>query len=105
MPLIKVKKNYQITLPTSLRKILKIAEGDYLVVEKQDSALVLKPVKITHPDQAYFYSKKWQEGEKKADENIAKGEVLGPFNKIKNSLKALKTSEIQKAGDKQLAGI
>jgi len=94
MPLIKVKKNYQITIPTALRRVLKIAEGDYLEVEKQDSELVLKPVKMIHPDQAYFYSKDWQEGEKKADENIAKGEVLGPFSKIKDGLKALKTAKI-----------
>jgi antitoxin MazE len=94
MPLIRVKKNYQITLPTSLRRILKIAEGDYLEVEKQDSEIILKPVKMVHPDQAYFYSKEWQEGEKKADEDIAKGEVLGPFSKIKDGLKALKTAKI-----------
>ncbi len=94
MPLIKVKKNYQITLPTGLRRMLKIAEGDYLEVERQNNALVLKPVKMIHPDQAYFYSKEWQEGEKKADKNIAKGEVLGPFSKIKDGLKALKTVKI-----------
>jgi antitoxin MazE len=94
MPLIKVKKNFQITLPTALRKTLRIAEGDYLEVEKKDNELVLKPVKMVHPDQAYFYSEEWQEGERKADEDIRKGEVLGPFSKIKNGLKALKTAKI-----------
>jgi AbrB family looped-hinge helix DNA binding protein len=94
MLLIKVKKNFQITLPTGLRKTLKIAEGDYLEVEKQDSELVLKPVKVVHPDQAYFYSEEWQEGEKKADEDIRKGDVIGPFTKIKDGLKALKTAKI-----------
>ena len=94
MPLIKVKKNFQITLPTKLRKSLKIAEGDYLEVERQDSELVLKPVKVVHPDQAYFYTEEWQKGETKADEEIKKGEVLGPFSKIKDGLKALKTAKI-----------
>jgi antitoxin MazE len=94
MPLIKVKKNYQITIPTGLRKTLKIAEGDYLEVEKQDGDLVLKPVKLVHPDQAYFFTKDWQEGETLADEEIAKGEVLGPFKDIKNALKALKTAKL-----------
>ena len=94
MPLIKVKRHYQITLPTALRKTLKIAEGDYLEVEKQDSELILKPVKMIHPDEAYFYSKEWQEGEKRADEDIRKGEVLGPFTKIKDGLKVLKTAKI-----------
>jgi AbrB family looped-hinge helix DNA binding protein len=94
MPLIKVKKNYQITIPTALRRNLKIAEGDYLEVEKQDSELILKPVKMIHPDQAYFYSKEWQEGEAKADEDVRKGDVIGPFSKIKDGLNALKTTKI-----------
>jgi antitoxin MazE len=94
MPLIKVKKNYQITIPTAIRRTLRIAEGDYLEVEKQDSELVLKPVKMIHPDQAYFYSKDWQEGEAKADEDIKQGEMIGPFGKIKESLKALKTTRV-----------
>jgi antitoxin MazE len=94
MPLVKVKKNYQITIPTNLRKTLKIAEGDYLEVEKQNRELILRPMKMVRPDEAYFYSKEWQEGEKKADENIKNGEVLGPFTKVKEGLKALKTAKI-----------
>jgi AbrB family looped-hinge helix DNA binding protein len=94
MPLIKVKKNFQVTIPTTLRKTLKIAVGDYLEVEKQGSELVLKPVKLVHPDQAYFFSKEWQEGEARADEDIAKGDVVGPFKNIKDGLKALKTAKI-----------
>ena len=94
MALIKVKKNFQITLPNRLRRTLKIAVGDYLEVERQDSELVLKPVKMIHPDQAYFYTREWQEGETQADEDIEKGKVLGPFDNIKKGLKALKTAKI-----------
>jgi AbrB family looped-hinge helix DNA binding protein len=94
MPLIKVKQNYQITLPNSLRKYLNIAVGDYMEVEKQDGELVLKPVKMVHPDQAYFYTKEWQEGEADADKDIAKGDVLGPFDNITDGLDALKSTKI-----------
>ena len=94
MPLVRVKKNFQVTIPPTLRKILKIAVGDYLEVEKQDCELILKPVKLVHPDQAYFFTKEWQEGEARADEAIAKGEVLGPFDDHKKCLKALKTAKI-----------
>lgn len=94
MPLIKVKKNFQVTIPTTLRRTLKIAVGDYLEVEKQNSELILKPVKMIHPDQAYFFTKEWQEGEAQADKDIAKGEILGPFDDLKNGLKALKTAKI-----------
>ena len=94
MPLIKVKKHFQITLPSKLRKNLRIAEGDYLEVEKQDSQLILKPVKMVPTDEAYFHTKEWQKGEAQADKDRKKGEVLGPFGNLKNGLEALKTAKI-----------
>jgi len=94
MPLIKVKKHFQITLPSSLRKNLRIVEGDYLEAEKQDSQLVLKPVKMVPTDEAYFHSKEWQRGEAQADEDIKKEEVIGPFDNIADSLTALKKAKI-----------
>jgi hypothetical protein len=64
--------------------------GDYLEVEKQDNELVLKPVKMIHPDQAYFYTGEWQEGETRADRDLERGEVLGPFDDIKKASRPLK---------------
>lgn len=94
MPLVKVKQNYQITIPNSLRRGLKIAVGDYMEAEQQDGELVLKPVKLVHPDQAYFYTAEWQKGEADADKDIAKGDALGPFDNIADGLAALKTAKI-----------
>ncbi|HPD60754.1 MAG TPA: AbrB/MazE/SpoVT family DNA-binding domain-containing protein [Thermodesulfobacteriota bacterium] len=94
MPLIKVKQNYQITIPNNMRKDLKISVGDYMEVEKQSGNLVLKLVKLVHPDQAYFYTGEWQKGEAQADADIAKGEVLGPFDNLNDSLDALKNAKI-----------
>jgi len=94
MSLIKVKKHFQITLPSNLRKNLKIAEGDFLEVERHDNELVLKPVKVVHPDQEYFYTKEWQKGEAQADKDIAQGETIGPFDDIKEATRALKTTKI-----------
>ena len=42
MALVKVRQNYQITIPAEVRKSMKI--GDYLDVEKKDGDLVLKMV-------------------------------------------------------------
>ena len=94
MPLIKVKQNYQITIPNSLRKKMHIAIGDYMEVEKQDGEILLKPVKLVHPDQAYFYSKEWQKGEEEADRDIANGDGIGPFDNIDDGLNALKNAKI-----------
>jgi antitoxin MazE len=94
MPLVKVKKHSQITIPHDIRRRFKIAEGDYLEIEERDSEMVLKPVRMVRVDEAYFHSKEWQAGEKAADRDIAEGNVIGPFDNVKDALKALKTRKV-----------
>lgn len=94
MSLVKIKEHYQITIPNSLRKNLNIAVGDYMELEKKGGEIILRPVKIVHPEEAYFYSKEWQQGEAEADKDITQGDVLGPFDNLEDSLNALKTAKI-----------
>ena len=94
MELVRVKRHYQITLPAGLRKRLNIDIGDYVEVENKEGDIVMRPVKVVHPDQEYFYTKEWQEGESQADKDISKGDVIGPFDNVKDSLKALKRAKI-----------
>ena len=94
MSLVKIRENYQITIPNSLRKNFHIAIGDYMEMEKKEGQIILKPVKMVHPEQAYFYTKEWQQGEADADKDITNGDVLGPFDNLKDGLKALKTVKI-----------
>jgi len=89
MPLVKVRRNSQITIPNNIIKNFNIVEGDYMEVEKKDDGIVLKPVKIVHPDQAYFYTKEWQKGEAEADKDIAEGRMLGPFDNVEDFEKAM----------------
>jgi len=93
MPIVKVKENFQITLPAAVRKKFKIAVGDYVEAEDTKEGIVLKPVKLVRPDQAWFYTEEWQKGEREADEAIAKGEVVGPFGNTKDALEALKKAK------------
>ncbi len=46
MPLLQVRRNFQITIPAKLRKTLGIKVGDYIDAELQDEAIVLKPKEI-----------------------------------------------------------
>jgi len=71
----KVTRHGQITLPASVRKELGIEEGDLVEIEVVDEKAVLMPKKLVDKSQAYFWTKRWQEGEKEADEDIKAGRV------------------------------
>jgi AbrB family looped-hinge helix DNA binding protein len=94
MELVKVKRNYQITIPQNLRRLIRLAVGDYVEVDIQDDTLVIRPVKVIHPDQEYFFTKEWQEKEAEAEKDIAEGKVIGPFEDAQDALKALKNQPL-----------
>ncbi len=94
MELVKVKRNYQITIPQNLRRLIRLSVGDYVEVNIQDDTLVIRPVKVIHPDQEYFFTKEWQGKEAEADREIAAGKVVGPFENVPEALKALKKAPL-----------
>ena len=73
--LVQVRKKAQITLPQSVRKKLGIEEGDFLDFEDHNGEIVLKAKKLIDKDQAWFWTKRWQEGEKEAEADIRAGRV------------------------------
>ena len=91
MDLVKVKRHYQITLPHNFRKKFNIAEGDFMEVEPKDNEIVIRPVKMIHLDQEYFYTKEWQEGEAEADKDIAEGRMAGPFSSVNDLFNELES--------------
>jgi AbrB family looped-hinge helix DNA binding protein len=46
MPLAKLSKNFQVTIPASLRRGIDLKEGDYLDVTVEDGAFIFKPIQI-----------------------------------------------------------
>ena len=73
--LIQVRKKAQLTLPLSVREKLGVEEGDYMDVQVRDSEIVLKLKKLIDKDQAWFWTERWQQGEKEAEEDIRAGRV------------------------------
>ena len=73
--LVQVRKKAQITLPLSVRRRLAIEEGDLLDVSVRDGEIVLRAKKLINKDEAWFWTKRWQEGERQADEDIKAGRV------------------------------
>ncbi len=53
MPLVKVIRNGQITLPAPLRKAFTIKDGDYLEAEIVGGAIALRPVTVVDRQKAW----------------------------------------------------
>ncbi|HEY4711288.1 MAG TPA: AbrB/MazE/SpoVT family DNA-binding domain-containing protein [Dehalococcoidia bacterium] len=71
--LVQVRKKAQITLPQSVRKELGIEEGDFLDIRVENGEAVVKVKKLIDKDQAWFWTKRWQEGEREAEADIRAG--------------------------------
>ena len=73
--LVQVRKKAQLTLPQSIRQELGIEEGDFLDVSVQDGAVVLRAKKLVDKSQVWFWTERWQQGEREAEEDIRFGRV------------------------------
>jgi AbrB family looped-hinge helix DNA binding protein len=73
--LVQIRKKAQLTLPQSVRRELGIEEGDFLDVSVHDDTVVLKVKKLVDKNQAWFWTERWQQGEREAEENIRSGRV------------------------------
>lgn len=86
--LVQVRKKAQLTLPLSVRRKLGIEEGDFMDVRIQNNEIVMKPKKLIDKDQAWFWTKRWQEGEREAEEDIKAGRVY-KYPDAKSAITAL----------------
>jgi antitoxin MazE len=66
----------QITLPSEIRALLRVEEGDDLVfLVDEQGRVVISPTQIIPPDQAWFWTERWQRMERQAQEDIEAGRV------------------------------
>jgi AbrB family looped-hinge helix DNA binding protein len=73
--LIQVRKKAQLTLPLSVRKKAGIEEGDFVDIQVRNGEIVMKVKKLIDKDQSWFWTKRWQDGEREADEDIKTGRI------------------------------
>lgn len=64
----KVTSKGQISIPTEVRKASGIELGDYVDLEVKDGKVVLTPKLLIDKEQAWFWSKGWQEKEHRAEQ-------------------------------------
>lgn len=71
-----------------LKEHMPLNDGDIFQVQLEDSKIVLVPMKLIPAEQAWFWTREWQAGEKEADEDIAAGRVK-TFDRIDDLLEEL----------------
>ena len=74
--LVQIRKKAQLTLPASVRQKLGIEEGDFVDVQIKDGDIVLKVMKLINREQAWFWTQRWQNGEKEAEKTYTAAEYI-----------------------------
>ena len=90
MSITKISAKHQITIPKEAFEKLRLEAGDFLEVEATEDRLILIPKKLIPRDQAWFWTKDWQEKEKEAERAIAKGEISETFESAEDLIKHLR---------------
>lgn len=83
----------QVTLPKKVVRQARLSPGDPLEVIYEEDAIILRPQVHIPRDQAYFWTKEWQKGEREADEDIKAGRMYGPFRSVKEMKRFFKKLE------------
>jgi AbrB family looped-hinge helix DNA binding protein len=73
--IVQIRKKAQLTIPESVRQKLGIEEGDFFDVQVRNGEIVLKVKKLVDKEQAWFWTRRWQQGEKEAEEDIRAGRI------------------------------
>lgn len=86
---VQITKNNQITIPSEILEKAGIGIGAILKFELREDGIFLRP-----SNEKWFWTEEWQSKEREADEAIANGEMVGPFDNIDDALQALKTVKL-----------
>lgn len=86
--ILRIREKHQIVIPLTVRKKMHCEVGDLLEATVKNNAIVLKPVKTIPKDQAWFWSKSWQEKERESQADYDAGRIK-KFNSMKELIKDL----------------
>lgn len=90
---LQIASNGRITLPNSIRRKAGLNRGDLLRAEiTEDGRIILTPVVAVDRSQAYFWTARWQQGEREAEEDLRSGRVR-TFSSVDEMIEDLTDSE------------
>lgn len=88
MPIVKVRKRWQLTIPEEVRQELGLEVGDLVEMTIKNGEAVITPKRLIDKRDAWYWSKEWQEKEKEADEALMKGDYK-EFDDVQDLIKEL----------------
>ena len=91
MGVTRIGPKHQITIPQDVFEQLGLQQGDFLEVQVRGDSLFLVPQKLIPRDQAWFWTKEWQQREREADEDIAQGQLSEPFESVDDLIRYLRS--------------
>ena len=83
---VKVREKYQITIPEDVRAKIPLQVGERVEVIAEGGSIVIRPIIEVPRDQAWFWSKEWQEQIVRSKKNLEKGK-LKEFKSVKEARK------------------
>jgi len=85
----RLRNKGQVTVPQEIRKLLGVEEGDDLLFFTDNAGrVVVSRAQIIDPDQAWFWSDRWQRMEREAQADLEAGRIVEYAN-VAEALAAL----------------
>lgn len=63
----------QLTLPTEIRRLTGLSDGDLLELDIVEGRIVITKLQTVDPEDRWFWTDEWQEGERQAAADFAAG--------------------------------
>ena len=83
---VKVREKYQVTIPEEVRGKIPLKVGERVEVIARGSEIVIRPMIEIPRDQAWFWSKQWQEQTTQSMKDFEKGKIK-VFKSVKEARK------------------
>jgi AbrB family looped-hinge helix DNA binding protein len=83
---VKVREKYQVTIPEEVRGKIPLKVGERVEVTARGTEIVIRPVVEIPRDQAWFWSKEWQDQVSQSVKELEKGKMK-VFKSVKEARK------------------
>ncbi|MDA8078546.1 MAG: AbrB/MazE/SpoVT family DNA-binding domain-containing protein [Nitrospiraceae bacterium] len=87
---VKISPSGQVRIPKEIMKALSVSQGDYIDFEVQEGKVNVRGKRLMAIDQAWFWTKEWQEAEREAERDIMEGRISQPLSSAEEVLGYLK---------------